>query len=174
MILLYVIAGLLLLLVILALLAPRDYQVERSTIIDQSRPEVFNYLRFLKNQDEWSPWSMKDPEMKSELRGTDGEVGAISAWDGNKDVGAGEQEILSIRENERIDSELRFFKPWRSTSDAYMITEDYDHGQTKVRWGFKGKTPIPFNILMLFMNMDKMVGKDFEEGLENLKSKLGS
>ena len=172
MIFLYIFGGLLLLFIILALVAPRNYMVERSIIIEKPRNEVFGYLKFLKNQDEWSPWARKDPNMSHEYTGVDGEVGFISAWDGNKEVGAGEQEIKAIVENERIDAELRFLKPWKSQSDAFTITEDHEDNHTKVRWGFKGKSPVPFNIMMMFMNMDKMVGKDFEEGLSTLKSTL--
>ena len=107
--------------------------------------------------------------MEQKFTGTDGEVGAISYWNGNKEVGEGEQELTKIIEGERIDSELRFLKPWKSTSDAYLITESVDAQKTKVTWGFSGKNKFPFSIMMLFMNMDKMIGKDFEEGLASLK-----
>jgi hypothetical protein len=110
--------------------------------------------------------------MEKKLTGTDGEVGAMSYWNGNKDVGEGEQEITKIVDGERVESELRFLKPWKSTSDAYLATEAVDANSTKVTWGFSGKNKFPFSIMMLFMNMDKAVGKDFEEGLDNLKSIL--
>lgn len=67
-----------------------------------------------------------------------------------------------------VQSHLRFIRPWASESDAYLRLEEAG-GQTRVTWGFSGVNPFPFNIMMLFMNMDKMIGKDFEEGLSNLK-----
>ncbi|AKA33737.1 SRPBCC family protein [Flagellimonas lutaonensis] len=170
--LLYILGGIVLLLILLALVAPKTYDVSRSIVINKPKSEVFEYLRFLKKQDEWSPWNKKDPDMQKEFRGTDGEVGAVSYWNGNKDVGEGEQEITKIVEGERVESELRFLKPWKSTSDAYMVTEDAGNGSTRVTWGFSGNNKFPMSIMMLFMSMDKMIGKDFEEGLANLKAKL--
>jgi len=90
----------------------------------------------------------------------------------NKEVGEGEQEIMKIIDGERIESELRFFKPWKSTSDCYTSVNDTGSGKTKVTWGFSGKNKFPMSIMMLFMSMDKMVGKDFEEGLATLKTVL--
>lgn len=104
--------------------------------------------------------------------GTDGEVGAISSWKGNKEVGEGEQEIIKIVPGERVEGELRFFKPWKSTSACYLVVDETANRNSKVSWGFTGSNKFPMSIMMLFMNMDKMVGKDFEEGLAALKEKL--
>lgn len=170
--LLYILAGIVLLILILGAIAPKTYNVSRSIEIAQPKSKVFENLRFLKNQDQWSPWNKKDPNMEKKFTGTDGEVGATSYWNGNKDVGEGEQEITMIVDGERIESELRFLKPWKSTSDAYLMTEEVNGNTTKVTWGFSGKNKFPFSIMMLFMNMDKAVGKDFEEGLASLKDIL--
>ncbi len=171
-ILLYILAGIVLFILILAVIAPKSYNVSRSIEISKPKSEIFENLRFLKNQDAWSPWGKKDPNMEKKFTGTDGEVGAISYWNGNKEVGEGEQEITKIVDGERIESELRFLKPWKSTSDAYLVTEDAGSGNTKVTWGFSGKNKFPTSIFMLFMNMDKAVGGDFEEGLASLKALL--
>ena len=167
---LYILGGIVLLILFLAIIAPKKYHVSRSIEIAKPKAEVFENLRFLKNQDAWSPWNKKDPNMEKKFTGTDGEVGAMSYWNGNKDVGEGEQEITKIVNGERMESELRFLKPWKSTSDAYLTTEEIDAQKTKVTWGFSGENKFPFSIFMLFMNMDKAVGGDFEEGLTNLKS----
>ena len=171
---LYILLGIVLLVIFLAAIAPKSYNVFRSVEIAKSREQVFEYLRYLEKQREWSPWEKKDPDMEHKLTGTDGQVGAVSYWNGNKQVGEGEQEITNIEEGKRIEGELRFFKPWKSTSDCYLDVEDAGSGSTKVTWGFSGKNKFPMSIFMLFMNMDKAVGKDFEEGLANLKSKLES
>ena len=166
---LYVLACIVALIVVLGLIAPNNYQVKRSIIINHALPETFAYLKSIKNQNNWSPWKKKDPNMTQTFEGIDGEVGFVSRWKGNKDVGEGEQEIISIVENESIDTELRFFKPWKSQSIGHLLVDKVDENQTMVTWGFSGRNPFPFNIFMLFFNFEKAVGKDFEEGLESLK-----
>lgn len=172
MIVLYILLVLVLLIIILAVIAPKNYDVSRSVEIDKPRTLVFDYLKYMKNQDEWSPWGKRDPNMHKEFMGIDGEIGATNYWKGNKDVGEGEQEITKIVDGERIESELRFLKPFKSTSNAYIVAKEVDKDSTKVVWGFSGKNKFPMSIMMLFMNMDKAVGKDFEEGLASLKEIL--
>ena len=174
MIVIYILAGLLLLFLVLAAMGPKHYRVTRSTVINRRRSDVYNYVRFLRNQDEWGPWARKDPGMEHSFKGTDGEVGFVSAWKGNKQVGEGEQEITGLDENRRVDSALRFFKPWKAESDAFIILDDHEGG-TNVTWGFEGVNKTLMSRAMgVFMNMDKMVGGDFEEGLQNLKGVLES
>ncbi|HKK11266.1 MAG TPA: SRPBCC family protein [Flavobacteriaceae bacterium] len=172
MIFLYIVLAVLVVFLILGLIAPKRYEISRSIIVDQPISKVFDYLKYIKNQDDWSPWKKKDPNMKQSFEGTDGEVGFISKWEGNKVVGTGEQEITHIVENESIETELRFFKPWKSQSEAYLRVERVSDKETEIIWGFSGRNVFPFSVFMLFMNMDKVVGKDFEEGLNNLKQQL--
>lgn len=169
--LIYILIAIVILIIILAMIAPKTYDINRSIIINKPLTEVYNYLKFIKNQDQWSPWAEKDPNMKKTFTGTDGEVGFVSIWEGNKEVGSGEQEIIAFKENEEVASQLRFFKPWKSTSDAYLrVFKEGD--ATKVIWGFSGSNKFPVSIMMLFMNMDKAVGSDFEHGLTKLKRVL--
>ena len=108
---------------IAALFIKKDYAVEREIIINKPKQEIFDYIRFLKNQDNYSKWAMMDPSMKKTYTGTDGTVGFISAWDSNnKDVGKGEQEITKITEGFRIEFKLRFKLPFEAEDDAYMTT----------------------------------------------------
>lgn len=169
---LYIVIGIIIIVVILALIAPKSYNVSRSIEIDIPKAVVFDNIKFLKKQQEWSPWAKKDPNMEKKFTGVDGEVGAISYWNGNKDVGEGEQEITKIIEGKRVEGQLRFMKPFRSTSDSYLDLVELSNGKTKVTWGFKGENKFPMSIVMLFMSMDKAVGKDFEEGLQSLKTIL--
>ncbi len=169
---LYILGAIIFLIVVLGLLGPKTYNVSRSIQVSKPVADVFEYLKYLKNQDDWSPWMKKDPNMKKDFIGVDGTVGIISKWEGNKEVGSGEQEITKIIDNQIIESQLRFFKPYKSESDAYLKVNEVDSGNTEVVWGFSGKNKFPMNIMMLFMNMDKMVGKDFEEGLQSLKGIL--
>ena len=170
--LLYILAVIVLIIIIMVIIAPNDFSVNRSIIINRPHTEVFQYLKRVKNQDQWSPWKKKDPNMTQEFVGEDGTIGFKSKWKGNKDVGEGEQEILTIIENELIESQLRFFKPWKSESIGTLLVDKVEDDQTLVTWGFSGRNPIPFNVFMLFFNMDKTVGKDFEEGLADLKKIL--
>jgi hypothetical protein len=96
------------------------YSVERQVTINKSKSELFDYLKILKNQHEYSVWSKLDPNMSQTYKGTDGTVGAIYRWEGNKDVGIGEQEIIAIKEGERIDFEMRFYEPFETTDFAYF------------------------------------------------------
>ncbi len=107
-ILLYILIGLVLLIFLLAMIAPKTYAVSRSTSISRPISEVFDYVRSLKKQDEWGPWAKRDPNMTKEFTGTDGEVGAISSWKGNKEVGEGEQEITGIKVNEVVEPNYVF------------------------------------------------------------------
>lgn len=158
---------------VVALFVKKDYVVEREIIINKPKAEVFEYIKFLRNQDNYSKWNMMDPDMKKTYQGTDGTVGFISAWESKKEnVGAGEQEIVNMIDGERIDMKLRFKVPFEAQNDAYMITEDMSNNQTKVKWGFKGAFPYPFNLMGLFMDMEKAVGGDLEVGLQNLKNLL--
>lgn len=158
---------------VVALFVKREYAIERSITIDKPKQDVFDYIRYLKNQDNYSKWNNLDPAMKKAYTGTDGEVGFVYRWESDKDdVGIGEQEIKKLTEGERIDFELRFIKPFEATEPAYMTTETLTDGQTKVVWGFSGKMPYPFNLMLLFINMEKMIGGDLETGLGNLKNVL--
>ncbi|WP_276389877.1 SRPBCC family protein [Eudoraea chungangensis] len=167
---LYILAAVILLILVLGIIAPKTYHVNRLVEINKPTKEVFEYLKYLKNQDAWSPWMKKDPNMKKEFVGVDGTSGFLSKWEGNKEVGSGEQEITNIVDNEIIESQLRFFKPYKSESDAYLKVKELGSDSTEVSWGFSGKNKFPMSIMMLFMNMDKMVGKEFEEGLASLKA----
>ena len=156
--------------VVLAMTVSGDYRVEREITINKPKSEVFDYVKMLKNQNEWGPWAKRDPAIKLDFRGTDGTPGFVSAWKSEKeDVGSGEQEIKKVVEGERIDSELRFKEPFESTSNAYMTTEATGENQTRVKWGFTGTMPRPMNLMLLAVDMDKEIGKDFDEGLANLK-----
>ena len=158
-------------LAIAAFVAPTDCHVEREVTINRPKEAVFDYVKHLKHQDTWGPWAKKDPNMKKEFRGNDGYVGFVSAWKSeNGELGSGEQEIKKIVEGERVDTELRFNEPFESKSDAYMITEATGPTTTKVKWGFATTFPRPMNVMLLVVDMDQMMGKDFEEGLSSLKA----
>lgn len=172
MIVVYIIAGLIALLLLLGLVISKDIKATREIVINKPLGEVFNYIKYLKNQDNFSKWGSLDPGMKKSYSGTDATPGFVSAWEGNKKVGQGEQEIKAISDGKSIDYELRFIKPFRSQAKATMTTEALDAATTKVSWGFESKMNYPMNLMKLFINMEKMVGNDFSTGLSNLKTLL--
>ncbi len=165
-----VLVVLLLLAAIAGLFMTKDYAVEKEVTINQPKDSVFQFVKFVKNQDQYSVWSQMDPKMKHHYSGTDGTVGFISGWESqDKNVGIGEQEIKKITEGERIDFELRFKVPMESTENAYMTTEAISPTQTKAKWGFNGKMPYPWNVLKPFLGIEEMIGKDLQTGLDNMK-----
>ena len=173
MIFLYILLAIVVVFSILTYAAPKKYDVSRSIVIDKPLSEVFEYLKLVENQNIWSPWKKRDPEMKQFQTGIDGTIGFVNKWESDhKEVGAGEQEITAIVYNDRIDSELRFFKPWKSLSDAFFIVREIEPTQTEEVWGFSGSHSVPLNVMMLMYNIDKVVGKDFDEGLQDLKQVL--
>jgi len=172
MIVLYIILGIIAFLLIAGLFIPKGMKATREIIINKPNAEVFNYIKQLKNQDNYSKWGSMDPSMKKEYRGTDATVGFVSAWEGNKKVGAGEQEILGIEEGKALHTELRFIKPFKSIAQSSMTTEAVNDSSTKVSWGFEGQMNYPLNVMKLFMNMEKSIGNDFSTGLNNLKALL--
>ncbi len=163
------IAGLIALLLIIALFVKKDYSISRSITIVKTPKEVFNYIRYLKNQKEYSKWVMTDPDKKEEFRGTDGEVGIVYYWNGNQQAGEGEQEITAIKENERIDIEVRFVRPFAGLATTPFVLESAGDNKTKVVWGMTSAMKYPMNIMLLFLNMEKMLGNDLEISLNNLK-----
>ncbi len=167
------IAGLIVIVLVIALFVKKEFGAEREVTINKPKQQVFDYIKYLKNQNDYSKWATMDANMKKEFTGTDGTPGFVSAWDSDKkDVGKGEQEIKKVTEGERIDYEIRFIKPFPSTSAAYMTTEAVSANQTKVKWGFSGKMNYPMNLMQLFMNMEKSIGNDLQTGLNNLKGIL--
>lgn len=158
---------------IAAYFMPKEYTVQREITINKPADTIFNYVRSLKNQNEFSVWANLDPKMKTTYKGTDGAVGSISAWESQvKEVGVGEQEITKITEGKRIDFALRFKKPMEDTANGFMSTETTSGNQTKVTWEIHGAMPYPMNIMLPMMKLDKMIGDDLQKGLENLKVKM--
>ncbi|HUR66703.1 MAG TPA: SRPBCC family protein [Chitinophagaceae bacterium] len=168
-----VIVGIIVLLLIIALFVKKDCTIIREISINKPKQEVFNYIKYVKNQDNYSKWNMQDPQMKKEYVGNDGAVGFIYKWDSNdKHVGKGEQTINAITEGQKIDMGLLFIKPFAGIADASMTTENVSGNQTRVKWSFTSHMKYPMNLMSLFMNMEKMMGNDLQAGLSRLKDLL--
>src|SRR5215831_9193639 len=170
MIILLGIAAILVIVLMAAFFASNDYTIERAIAINKPKNDVFGYIRLLKNQEHYNKWVMTDPAMKKEYKGTDGTVGFIYSWESNNNnVGKGEQEIRKIVDGELIEQEIRFMKPFEGKSKIYMSTESITGSQTKVNWVFSGTRNYFMKVMHLVLNLKKMLGKDLEKSLHNLK-----
>lgn len=121
-IILLVVAGIVALLLLNALFMKKEHYVSREIIINAPRQKVFDYIKLLKNQDEFNKHAMVAPDSKREFKGTDGTVGYIYAWSGDKNAGVGEKEIKNIIEGKKIEMQIRFVKPMQATADIIMET----------------------------------------------------
>lgn len=171
MIILYIILGLLALILLVAAMMPKAFDVTSSIVIERPVQEVFNYVKQLKNQEKYSVWVMADPDIKLQYTGTDGTVGFISSWQSeNKNVGVGAQEIKAIKEGERYDVEIRFEKPFKATNQAFTTTVALDEKRTKVTTVFNGSNAFPINLMIPMIK--KMLLKDMDKNMINLKTIL--
>ena len=167
---LLVLAGIIALLLILALFMKKEHYVKREIIIHAPRQKVFDYLKLLKNQDEFNKHAMTEPGRQRTFKGTDGTVGYIYAWSGGENAGVGEKEIKNIIEGKRIETEIRFVKPMRATATIIMEMESLSGDQTKVSWSNAGTLNYPVNIMIPMM--EKHVSKDMDSSLLTLKNIL--
>ncbi|MCE7064800.1 SRPBCC family protein [Dyadobacter sp. CY326] len=170
-IILIALVSIVVLLLIVAAFVKKEYEVRREILINQPSRAVFDYVRHVKNQDNYSVWVMADPKMKKDYSGVDGQVGFVYAWDSQDGkVGKGHQEITAIKEAEEVDLKVTFIKPFEGVGLTEMKTEPAGDGQTRVSWGMRGKSVYPMNITNLFI--DGILGKDLEKSLINLRTVL--
>jgi len=167
-----VIAAIVAVVLIAALFVDKQYSIKREIIINRPLGEVFDFVRHLTNQEKFNKWVMTDPNMKKELRGTDGTVGFVYAWNGNKAAGEGELEITGLREGERVDTEVRFVRPFKSIARTPIVTEPVTQDQTRVIWGMEGENKYPLNLMTAMLA--GVLGKDLEVSLQSLKRVLES
>ncbi len=170
-IILEVLAGIVVLFLLLALVIKKDFVLEKQITINKPKATVFNYLKLIKNQEKYSVWVMKDPNIKIVYTGTDGTVGFTSSWTSDdKNVGIGAQEIITLNEGESMEVEIRFKKPFEATNYARTVVTAVTDAQTHVSLTFSGKQKYPLNVMNLLM--DKLVGKDMQQNLVNMKNNL--
>lgn len=156
-----------------ALFIPKTYEVKRQVYVDLPSDSVFSFVAQLKNQGRYSVWAKMDPNMKVEFEGTDGTVGFLMRWDSPIDsVGAGEQQIVGLDEGKRINYKIRFLRPFESESDSWMSTRADASGSTEVEWGMTGSMPYPMNLFLVLMDLEGSIGRDLQNGLNNLKGML--
>jgi hypothetical protein len=162
-------AAIVVIFLIVVALQPADYRVARSTTMAAPATIVFAQVNDLHRWDAWSPWAKLDPAMKATFDGPAAGKGAIYHWVGNKDVGEGQMTIIESQPSDAIKIQLDFIKPFPSSSITDFSFKP-EGSQTAVTWTMSGKNNFVAKAFCLFMNMDKMVGGDFEKGLAQLKT----
>ncbi|MBU2582103.1 MAG: SRPBCC family protein [Alphaproteobacteria bacterium] len=149
---------------------PSEFSVARSTTIAAAPEAVFQHVNDLKKWDAWSPWAKRDPNAKAEFEGPENGKGAVFKWDGNQDVGKGSMTIAESIPPRGIEIKLDFIEPFPGTSDVGFEFEPVDNA-TKVTWSMAGEQGYLERAMCTLMglDMDEMIGKDYETGLANLK-----
>jgi uncharacterized protein YndB with AHSA1/START domain len=154
---------------ILAATKPDTFSVERSTSVKAPPEKIFPWINDFHQWKSWSPYETKDPAMKRSYSGATSGKGAVYGWEGNKNVGSGRMEILDASMPSKIVIKLDFFTPFEghNTAEFTMLPQG---DATNVTWLMHGPASFMSKVMQVFMNLDHMIGKDFEAGLVNLKN----
>lgn len=153
---------------VIVAMQPGEFAIERSTSISALPTKVFPLVNNLRMWALWSPWEKLDPKMKREFEGEEG-AGATYAWDGDGKAGQGRMTIVVSKPTSKVDIRLDFLRPFKCTNDV-KFTFKPEGSNTNVNWKMTGKNGFIGKAFCMFMNMDKMVGGDFEKGLAALKA----
>ncbi len=153
---------------VLAATKPNAFSVERATTVRALPEKIFPLINDFHQWGSWSPYESRDPAMKRSYSGAASGKGAVYGWDGNNNVGSGRMEILEASAPAKIVIKLDFFRPFEghNTAEFTILPQGDD---TNVTWRMFGPAPFMSRLMQVFMNLDRMIGKDFEIGLANLK-----
>lgn len=160
-----IVAGIL----IFAATKPDTFAVQRSTSIKAPPDKIFPLINDFKRWDAWSPWEKKDPAMKRTYGPATSGKGAHYAWEGNSDVGQGSMDITASVPSSKVALKLDFVKPFEG-HNVVEFTLVPKGEMTDVTWSMSGPAPFMSKVMQVFVNMDSMIGKDFEAGLASLKA----
>ena len=162
-------AALVVVFLVIVALQPSEFRVSRTATISAPPEAVFPHVNTLKNWEAWNPWGKLDPHMKLTYEGPEAGPGGSYAWVGNREVGEGKATITESRTNELVRFKMEFFKPMAGVS-VTEFTFSPRTDQTEITWSMTGKNNFISKAFCLFMNMDKMIGGQFEKGLADLKA----
>lgn len=158
--------------VVVVAMQPSEFRVARSVAMSAPAPAVFAQVNDLRKWEAWSPWAKRDPAMRQTYEGAPAGTGAVSSWAGNHEVGEGRMTITESRPSDLIRIKLEFLKPFAATHTGEFTfkPDENQPNQTVVTWSMSGTNNFLAKTVHVFMNMDKMVGGDFEKGLAQMKS----
>jgi len=166
--LLVAVAAIVALLIAFIATRPAAFRVERSALIGAPPAVVYAQLVDFGRWSAWSPWEKLDPNMKRTLSGAPGTIDHRYAWAGNDEVGEGRMTITGLAPAERVEIRLEFLKPWQATNLTVFALAPEGAG-CRVTWAMTGTNGFMMKAMGLVMNMDRMVGGDFERGLQGLQ-----
>jgi len=170
-IILIILGSIIAIVLLAALVMPNKYSIISSIEINRPKEDVFNYIKYLKNQENYSKWVMADPNVKLVYTGTDGTVGFKAAWTSEmKNVGVGEQEITQINEGVGYHATIRFEKPFKGESFATVTVENVSNNKSKIITVFNTSNPFPMNAIAPLIK--NMLLKDMDENSAKMKSIL--
>lgn len=149
---------------------PNSFSIERSMEIQAPPEDVFALINDFHMWSQWSPWEKLDPAMKKTFSGSEKGAGSEYAWAGNKKVGEGKMEIIEAQAPSKVTMKIDFLKPFEAHNVTEFTIVSSDGQTSTVTWKMSGPNPFMMKAVGVFMNMDKVVGKDFETGLTNLKA----
>lgn len=162
-------AALVVIFVIVVAMQPSTFRISRSATMAAPPAAIFPHINELKKWQPWSPWMKLDPNAKSTFEGPAGGKGAVMTWAGNNEVGEGKMTIVESKPNELVRFQLEFYKPMAGVSEA-EFTFKPEGEQTTVTWAMSGTNDFIGRAMCLIMDMDKMVGGQFENGLASIKA----
>jgi uncharacterized protein YndB with AHSA1/START domain len=166
---LYIIVFIIIGVLLFAYTRPDCFQVQRKITIQATPDTIFAYINDLQQWELWSPWENKDPAMKKSFSTVTTGKDAFYEWDGNSNVGRGRMEITESDPPTRLTIKLEFLKPFVAHNIVeFMLVPQA--GKTEVIWDMHGPKPFISKLMGVFISMDRMVGKDFEAGLNSLKA----
>jgi uncharacterized protein YndB with AHSA1/START domain len=149
--------------------AEATYTVERSATVNAEPERVYEEIVDFHRWPAWSPWEDLDPNLQRTYSGTAEGIGSVYEWSGNRKAGAGRMEITHADRPERVVIDLRFLKPFKSTSTT-TFTLTPEAGGTRVTWTMTGNRTMAVRLMGVFTSMDKLVGRDFDKGLTRLRT----
>ena len=156
-------------LLVFAATKPDTFRVQRATSIKAPPEKIFALINDFHSWGSWSPYEKKDPAMKRTHSGASNGKGAVYEWDGNKEIGKGSMEITKSSPPSKVTIKLEFVKPFEA-HNIVEFTLEPKGDSTTVTWAMHGPAPYLAKLMSIFFSMDRMVGKDFETGLANLKT----
>jgi hypothetical protein len=156
-------------LVLVVATRPEEFRVARTATIAAPAPVVFAHVNDFRKWEAWNPWGKIDPGMKHTYEGAPSGVGAIYTWAGNSEVGEGRMTVAESRPGELIRIEMEFFKPLKATSTAEFTFKPAGD-QTTVTWSMAGRNGFMAKAIHLVLDMDRMIGGQFEKGLTQMKA----
>jgi hypothetical protein len=148
---------------------PDDFGVHRTASIKAAPDRIYPMIADFRQWPAWSPYEVKDPAMKRTVGAVAAGPGATYAWDGNKEVGQGDMTITAVEAPRRVSIRLNFVKPFAATNQVDFVLEPQGD-TTRVTWDMHGPAPYVTKLMSTFVDMDRMIGRDFEIGLANLKA----